>query len=41
MEGSFSDKQEIIQTASNVFQTMQLARNFSKDDEQHIPGTPS
>ena len=38
MEGRFLDKQEIIQTASDVFQTMQLARNIPENDEQHFPG---
>ena len=39
MEGSFPDKQEIIQTASDVFQTMQLTRNILENDEQHFPRT--
>ena len=39
MEGSFPDKQEIIQTTSNVFQTTQLTRNIPENDEQHFPGT--
>ena len=33
MESSFSNKQRIIQTASNVFQTMQIARNILEDDK--------
>ena len=33
MEGSFSDEKKIIQTTSNVFWTMQLTRNISKNDE--------
>ena len=41
MEGCILNQQRTIRTMSNVLQTMQLARNFSKNDEQHIPGTPS
>ena len=37
MESGVPHKQEVIQTTSNVFWTMQLARNISKDDEQHFP----
>ena len=41
MEGHILNQQEIIQTASNIFWTMQLARNLSKDDEQCISRTTS
>ena len=33
MEGHIPEKQRTIQTTSDVFWTMQLARNISKDDE--------
>jgi len=36
MESSFPDKQRIVQTASNVFWIMQLIRDVSEDDEQHL-----
>ena len=36
MESSFPDKQRIVQTASNVFWIMQLTRDISEDDEQHL-----
>ena len=36
MEDSFSDEQRIIQTTSDVFWTMQLARDIPKDDEQYF-----
>ena len=41
MEDRILNQQGIIQTVSNVFWTMQLARNLLKDDEQHIPRTTS
>ena len=33
MEGYILDKQETIQTTSDILQAMQLARNISKNDE--------
>jgi len=36
MEGCIPDKQRTIQTTSNVFQTIQLTRNISKDDKQYF-----
>ena len=36
MKSSFSDKQRIIQTTSNIFWTMQPARNISENDEQYF-----
>jgi len=33
MEGRILNQQRIIQTASDVFQIMQLARDISTDDE--------
>jgi len=36
MEGSIFNKQRAIQTKSDIFLVMQLTRNISKDDEQHI-----
>ena len=41
MEGHILDQQETIQTTSNVFWTMQLARNLPKDDEQYVLGISS
>jgi len=38
MESSFSDEQGFIQTTDHVLWTVQLARNISKDDEQHFLG---
>ena len=33
------DQQGTIRTSSDVFWTVQLARNVSKDDEQYFPRT--
>ena len=41
MEGCILNQQGIIQTTSNIFWTMQLARNLSKDDEQCVLGITS
>ena len=41
MKGRIPDQQEIIQTSSNVLQTMQFTRNVPKDDEQYFPRTAS
>ena len=37
MKSSILDEQRAIQTQSDVFWIMQIARNISKDDEQYIP----
>ena len=36
MEGRVLNQQRIIRTASDVFQIMQLTRDISMDDEQHL-----
>ena len=36
MESHVLNQQGIIQTASDVFWTMQFARDISTDDEQHL-----
>ena len=36
MKGSFPNKQRVIQTTSDVFWTMQLTSDISKDDEQYF-----
>ena len=36
MESGLSNKQRTIQTSSDVLQVMQLPRNISMDNEQHI-----
>jgi len=36
MESSFSNKQRIIQTISNILWIMPLTRNISEDDKQHL-----
>ena len=36
MESHIPDQQETIQTSSDVFWTVQLAGNVSKDDEQYF-----
>ena len=41
MEGCVPNQQGTIQTSSDVLQTMQFARNISKNDEQHFPGITS
>ena len=38
MESHVLNQQGIIRTASDVFQTMQLTRNISTDDKQHLSG---
>ena len=38
MESHVFNQQGIIRTASDVFRTMQLARDISMDDEQHLLG---
>ena len=38
MEGRIPNQQGIIRTSSDVLQTMQFARNISKNDEQHFSG---
>jgi len=37
MKGRIPNQQRTIRTSSDVLQTMQLARNLSKNDEQHFP----
>ena len=39
MESSLFDKQETIQTESDVLWTMQLARNIPTDDNKYLPRT--
>jgi len=36
MKDSLLNKQRLIQISSDVFWTLQLIRNLSKDDEQYI-----
>jgi len=36
MESGFANKQGVIWTTSNVFRTMQLARNILENDKQHF-----
>ena len=36
MEDSIPNKQRTFQAKSDILQNMQLARNISKDDEQHF-----
>ena len=38
MEGSFSNKQRVIQATSDVFWTMQLTKDIPKNDEQYFLG---
>ena len=41
MEGYIPNQQKTIQTSSDVLWTMQLAKNLSKNDEQHFLGITS
>ena len=38
MEGSFPNKQETIQTTSDVFWTMQFTGNIPENDKKHFLG---